>query len=508
MTDLDERELGVDAILRASGPRLRAAMSQAPVVEFRRPRSGRRRGWLIAVATVVVLILGLVAIGTNRNDLTPGSDPSRLYWLLTDLPDGLELVQMSEPGSQTGPPGATTMLNVYATDAAPLGPILSISGSIGRGLEVQPAAGGVNFRETTIGDRRAAFADAESGTRLLYLEVDGHWVVMTSRNIDDTALSRMAQAVVRDANGIAKVPVEALQEGLTLVLSDDAPNADLGVGSDFSGISYAHPDGRSMSLAVYPTRPSSRAMLGLQTQLTATTVRGASGFAGSYATDSSVPQLDVQLLSWERDGLDFRVTGFNVTAAEVMAAAESARSASDEEWNELLRQTGGGQDSAAADGTVPAEPAPPGTDPPFRGEVRDVAVEVSVVDASANEQVWTGTLPTGEAWKVDVTRVFDSLALRSEVDELDQGVSVGPLPRNAGEEFSCCGPLNIVTADPAAAGMRVTTHDGDRFVIPLHDLPGTDGLRIALVPLADGGPQLAELLDGEGNVLEAMPGGS
>ncbi len=250
-------------------------------------------------------------------------------------------------------------------------------------------------------------------------------------------------------------------------------------------------------------------MLGLQTQLTATTVRGASGFVGSFAMESSVPHLEVQLLSWDRDGLDFRVTGFNVTAAEVMAAAESAKPASDAEWSEMLRQTGGGQDSGAvAGGTVPAEPAPPGTDPPFQGEVHDVTIEVSVVDSSANEQVWSGTLPTGEAWKVDVTRVFDSLSLRPEVDGLDQGRSWGPLPRNAGEEFDCCAPLNIVTADPTAAGMRVTTHDGDRFTIPLRDLPGTDGLRIALVALAGGGPQLAELVDGEGNVLESMPGGS
>lgn len=185
-------------------------------------------------------------------------EPSRLYWLLTDLPDEVELVQMSEPGSQVGPPGATVMVNVYATDAAPLGPILSVSGSLGRGLDIVPAADGANFRETTIDGRRAAFADSETGQRLLYLEVDGHWVVMTSMNIDDPTLSKMAQAVVRDADGTAKVPVAALLDDLTLVLPDDAPSADLGMGSDFSGITYAHPDGPSISLAVYPSRPSSR----------------------------------------------------------------------------------------------------------------------------------------------------------------------------------------------------------------------------------------------------------
>jgi hypothetical protein len=64
----------------------------------------------------------------------------------------------------------------------------------------------------------------------------------------------------------------------------------------------------------------------------------------------------------------------------------------------------------------------------------------------------------------------------------------------------------VITTDPNAAAMRVTTHDGDRFTIPLHNFPGTDGLRIAVVALPNGsGPQLAELLDADGNVLASQP---
>jgi hypothetical protein len=54
--------------------------------------------------------------------------------------------------------------------------------------------------------------------------------------------------------------------------------------------------------------------------------------------------------------------------------------------------------------------------------------------------------------------------------------------------------------------MRVTTHNGDRFTVPLRDLPGTAGLRIALVALPDGGgPELAELIGASGNVLQSFP---
>jgi hypothetical protein len=248
-------------------------------------------------------------------------------------------------------------------------------------------------------------------------------------------------------------------------------------------------------------------MLGLQTALTETSVAGASGFIGSYSMQSSVPHIDVQVLAWERDGLEFRVTGFNLDGADILAAAESVERASDSKWSEMLRQSGVDQGSADAPaGTVPAELAPADTQPAFHGDVHDVPINISVSDLSDNEQVWSGTLPTGESWKVDVHRVFDSIAMQPEIDGIPQGSEYGGFARTSGQEFACCAPLNVITADTNAASMRVTTHHGDRFTVPLRDLPGTGGLRIALVALPDGGgPELAELIDADGNVLQSFP---
>lgn len=509
MTDLDEREEGVDAILRSGGTNLRAAMAHSSIPDFRRPRGSVRRRWVIAVATIGVLIAGLIAIGTNRNDQSVGNDPNRLHYLVASPPDGLPLVFVSEPDTQHGAIGATVDMSYYATEAAPLGPILSVNGSAGSpDLEVVPANSGTNFQETTIDGRRAAFADGENGQRLLYIEVDGHWAVLTARKIDDATLSTMAATVIRDANGSAVIPTAALLDGLTLVIPADAPIEDLTFGTNFSGLSYANPDGRSIGLQVYPTRLSARAVFGLHARVTATTVKGADGFVGSFSFTTSVPQIDVQLLSWERDGLEFRMTGYNVTAAQVMAAAESVEHASDAEWNGMLQQTGAAQGSGVAPaGTVPAEAAPAaGTDPPFTGDVKDVSMDVAVTDTSPNEQTWLGTLPTGESWKVEVKRVFDSISMQPEVNGLPQGLSFGPVAKRPGEEFGCCTPLSVITANSNATALRVTSHDGDRFTIPLHELPGTDGLRIALVALANGGgPQLAELIDVDGNVLASQP---
>jgi hypothetical protein len=511
MTDLDEPEVEVDAILRSSASHLRTAISRAALPEFHGSRRPRRRSLVIAVSTVVVVLVGLVAIGTNHNDRSLGNDQSRLHWQITKLPEDLTLVFVSEPGSQTGPPGATVMVNVYATDAAPLGPIVSVRGTLGLpDLDIVPALDGTNFQEATAGDRRAAFADGQAGQRLLYVEVDSHWVEMRSRNVDDATLSEMARSVVRDADGVAAIPTVSLLDGLTLVLPADAPAADLGLGSNFSGVSYGDAFGRSIGLQVSPSRMSPRANLGLQAAMSATRVAGVDGFIGGYSTASFTSSSDnVRILSWERDGLDFRLTGFTVTDEELMTAAESVERASDSKWREMLRQTGADQDSSTVPaGTEDAVGAPADTDPPFTGDVRDVSMDVRVSEPSINEQIWSGTLPTGETWHVEITRVFDSIAMKPKIDGAEQGMSYGPLVRAAGEAVGCCGPISVVTADPDAASLRVTTHDGDRFAIPLHDLPGTD-FRIAVIALAGGsGPVAAELIDSDGNVLESLPGGS
>jgi hypothetical protein len=68
-------------------------------------------------------------------------------------------------------------------------------------------------------------------------------------------------------------------------------------------------------------------------------------------------------------------------------------------------------------------------------------------------------------------------------------------------QVTCCSPMAI-TKNPDAAALRVLLSDGDRYTIPLHDLPGTDGVRIAFIPIPDLAP-LTELVDATGNVLES-----
>ncbi len=45
--------------------------------------------------------------------------------------------------------------------------------------------------------------------------------------------------------------------------------------------------------------------------------------------------------------------------------------------------------------------------------------------------------------------------------------------------------------------------NGDRYVLPLHGLPGTNGKRSALLGLSSDVVVLTELIDNDGNVLSA-----
>ena len=240
--------------------------------------------------------------------------------------------------------------------------------------------------------------------------------------------------------------------------------------------------------------------------MTPTKVGDIDGFVGTFSFEvgNSQPNRVTHVVWWERDGLAFQLSGTQLSEAETLAAAASTEPASDKKWSELLHATGADSDvGAASAGTEPAEVALPATIPAFTGTPRDVDIDVSVTEPSPNEQIWSGTLPTGEPWAVRVTRVYNTISFEPETDGISNGSMIGPLPRPADQELACCNPPNVVTADPNAASLRVSRSNGDRYTIALHDLPGADDLRIAVVGVLDG-VQPMELLDAAGNVLQTL----
>ena len=95
------------------------------------------------------------------------------------------------------------------------------------------------------------------------------------------------------------------------------------------------------------------------------------------------------------------LSGQGVSSDQILNAAASASLASADEWTDLL-----GSPIVGSNDTVPTDTSPSavpvGTEPPFAGEPRDVAIPVTVDDVSNNEQRWSGVLPTGESWSAKI----------------------------------------------------------------------------------------------------------
>lgn len=517
MTDLDERERSFDAVLRAAGLRLRDDLARSAVPSFRAPRLTHRRRWVIVVAVSIAVIVGLVAIGTNRNDRSIGNDPARLRWLVKDLPQGWKATGVFDP-SATEINQLSSLINMYATPDSWRGPLLSVQGSMGpNGQSVVPGQikSQTNYHETTIDGRKAVFAD-DSGTRILYIEIGDHWVFLKSRMIADAELTALGQSVVLKSDGSAEIPATALVDGLQLVAPASAPIDSMILprkGTPVAVSNYQGPTDGSMTLAVGRPRSAPPAFAALSYTLEPIKIGNAQGFIGSFQVDSDPPST-VWIAYWEREGLAFSLTGQGVSRADVVTAAESVDPASASAWTALLQTTvpvAPAGTTPAADAppgaTTAAGDAPPGTDPPYVGEPHDVTIDVSVAQPSANEQLWSGTFPTGETWSVKVVQLYDSISMWPAINGVAPGSMSGPLRRDPGAELGCCGPVSVVTANPKASSLRVMRHNGDRYTIPLHELPGTDGLRVAVIALPEAGPQQAELIDMDGNVLEALPGG-
>ena len=500
MSELMKSE-SIDEVAGRAVATLRREASLRPLPELS-PRTQRR--WVapvVALAVVAVVVVGLIAVGTNRNEPV-GNNPARLRWLLRDLPSGWKPTSVFD--TATAPARRVLpnpfVMNVYATDAEPLGPSFTVQGTTDttQSIELGSYSGDVlSYEEFDLDGKRAAFATLPSGGRGLYIEINSAWVYMSSRGLSDEVLRGLARTLTPDPAGRYDVAGSALPEGMHKVVSANDPPRD-GV-----SISYSPPDNGlgSLELAIRPASPTLLGRGSIGYDFKAVTAGDFSGYLGSLTSDNATPPTTAWLALWRRDGLEFWLSGHGVSSDQVINAAASASRASPVEWARLVGSQINGPDATVAAGTSPPE-VPTDTEPPFVGEPRDFDIAVTVDDVSPNEQRWSGVLPTGESWSAKITRVYDRMDIRYSIagDVAAElfGERIAP---SAGNQVTCCSPLAI-TKDPNAVALRVLRSNGERYTIPLHELPGTDGVRIALIAIPDE-TLLTELIDADGNVLES-----
>ena len=503
MSELAEHEF-IDDRARRAVKQLRLNASVRPLPEL---RQRARRPWLypvVATASVVAVVVGLVVIGTNRNDRSAGGDLARFRWIVTELPAGWKAQNALDPygPSDRRPPAPAD--NVYATDSAPAGPVLTV----GSGGTPGEAPFNFNYQELSIDGRRAALADSSDGQRIMFIESDGYWIRLTSRHLDDAALTRLAQSAVRNADGTAMIPPAQLSDGLTLVASPGTQyDPILAARVDGAVSTYvAGTDGTSeLALSVGRPAASTRAGVALRNDSRSITIGSTTGYGGS-SDGGSVPPSVFRSLYWERDGVSFYLLGDGLSDAEMLTAATSIRPATDDEWAALVNAP---LPNLVTQGTTPVAKTPSDTIAVSSDAVRDVPIEVSVTVQSPNQQTWSGTLPTGEGWSLELSRVYNTISFLGEVDGQSAGISGLPVDtRDGATTIQGFDGGYVVTADKRGNAMRIVRSNGDRYTIPLHDLPGTNGLRVAVLGLPGTSPQRRiELIDASGAVIEAYVDG-
>ena len=472
----------------------------------RLPQLRRSRRWVapvLALAAIAVVVVGLIAIGTNRNQ-SVGNNPARWHWLLRDVPPGWKPTSVFD--STTDPPRGSSsdgfVRNFYATDAEPLGPSLIVESSTDPsqsseiGSSYSPNA--LSYEEFDLDGKRAAFAMLPDDAKGLYVEINAAWVYLWSRGLSDESLRTLGGTLTADATGHYDVAGSALPDGMHKVDLTTIQNPDY-VSIDYSPSSG---DGSGMHFSIGPAAPTPIGRGAMPYEFKAVATGDFSGFLGSVTTGNAAPLTTQWLVLWRHDGLDFLISGSGVTSDQILSAATSASRASPDEWAHLL-----GSKNIASSDTVPTGTAPPvapvDTEPSFVGEPRDVAITVTVDDVSKTEQRWSGVLPTGESWSAKITRVYDHIEMRAYSNDgtVLESLSASTAQATGDGQVTCCGPMAI-TKNPNAAALRVLLSNGNRYTIPLHELPGNDGVRTAFIPIPDLA-SLTELVDATGNVLQS-----
>ena len=191
MSELMEQGSIDDVAGRAvAGLRREVSARSLPELRLRTPR-----WWfapVVALAVVAVIVVGLIAVGTNRNE-SVGNDPATLRWLLRDLPSDWRVRTVFDSTTAPALRALPDLLlpNVYATDAEPLGPFLTVQGTTDttQSIDIGSYSGDVlSYEEFELDGKRAAFATLANGGRGLYVEINSAWVYMSSRGLSDDVL--------------------------------------------------------------------------------------------------------------------------------------------------------------------------------------------------------------------------------------------------------------------------------------------------------------------------------
>lgn len=453
-TDVLDR---IDARGRAAAAGLRGAVATMPVPDAP-VRAGRP--WLrpaLAMAGVLALVAGLVtvlvALANRPADVAnPGGPDTR--WVLDSPPEGFTVVGAVGPGD--GVSGDTSFLSrvdVYTDVSDPTRGALFFDASDA----VEDLAGELVDLGTV--DGVLSSSPAFAGARAVQFGEGGERRTVLGRGISDQVLVAAATELAAGRSMLAVLP-DGFAEYLDVSVLDAGAMAGVVAArgdelpAGLSTVGYTREgDGESLVyLAVQPDTSRAQAALAALLEVTGPVDGLPNGRVVRIGDE-------LQGVVWESGGLLFAVAGTEPVEV-LVAAARTARPASDEEWRNLVdmaRANSGGDtvtEVTAVAATVPGDQSPwSGEVDGRRWEVRTSAANADVVEVlidgaviftdRRDEDMWLRVFDDG-----DVTAVYaivpEGFPGSLEVTTTSGGSSSSPLPA----EFS---PVRLVaTVVPSA----------------------------------------------------------
>lgn len=158
-----------------------------------------------AIAVVVVLVGGLLAIGRRDDHLDPATPDPDLPWIIPDLGDGSIGVPRTTSDGDTAQVDDGPDFTVFATADDPSGPVIIVRAIDAPYLQTTGA-----IEERDIAGRSVVTAATSTGAVLGWVEVDGQWYEARSNAVDRRQLETALGGLTIGADGVLDVPGDLL----------------------------------------------------------------------------------------------------------------------------------------------------------------------------------------------------------------------------------------------------------------------------------------------------------
>lgn len=428
-------------------------------------RSGRSSRPLLAVAAIVVLVVGAAVWVANRPDRDQGpadqvtTGSNRPFVAGAGLPDGFKVIGAAEIGSMSGTTGLGEgygPLDVY-------GPTID-DPRLGVTVVGEAAWQGEGTTAVPVGDRTGRFeADGlapgvDSLTIPIGSDAGGPALVVFGRGLGRDGLVAIAERT-KVAGTKATVDAAALSNGWTLLGSSPYGVTDLTPMGALRGASAA-----KAAIAIYSRDTRGQEMITIQsearpagldvsrlvqTDVEQVDVGGRDATVGRVTGPLVGDGVDAWVVRWEeRPGELLTVSGVSLSRDQVLAVARGVQPADPDEWKDLLHRTQLGELSGEAEGSV---------------------------------ELGRGAFADGTPW---ILRLYPGDTGDGRTDSIDLSVALTGDSSSGSNSSSQTGTAidddgNPVPADPPAFPTIVTMSKGGRvFIAGLVGAPGTTRVQL------------------------------